>query len=320
MVQRNTGRVQKAKHFTIVKSSIGSFFYAIIEMEDLLMIKRIIDRNLERMAKEILTVDDKEIKYFLRETAKEGVNSTGQIDFMKTILSQVIIADKEDYQEALYEQMESFLNTLKMHSESYLFHVEMKSPAIHSTRDFRLPAYHSVADLCYAVIAAYEGLGSHLFVLNYKKDRFSLSDDDESFPAEMIPLGNLEMRKGSTLKLIYDYGENWEFIIKYEGKKKVDYIANVPELIQGEGYNLWDDERYLLEKLVINPDEVVEDFEGQPITVQECADGGHITLFREDQKENFSDDFLELKESYEYRIMDDLVENLMNDFDGEHQA
>ena len=112
-----------------------------------------------------------------------------------------------------------------------------------------------------------------MFVLNYKKDRFSLSDDDESFPAEMIPLGNLEMRKGSTLKLIYDYGENWEFIIKYEGKKKVDYIANIPELIQGEGYILWDDERYLLEKLVINPDEVVEDFEGQPITVQECADG-----------------------------------------------
>jgi len=50
------------------------------------------------------------------------------------------------------------------------------------------------------------------------------------------------------------------------------------------------------------------------------ADGGRITLFREDQKENFSDDFLKLKESYEYRIMDDLVENLMNDFDGEHQA
>ncbi len=284
------------------------------------MIKRIIDRNLERMAKEILTLDDKEIKYFLRETAKEGVDYAGQIDFMKTILSQVVIEEEEDYQEALYEQMESFLSTLKMHSETYLFHVEMKSPSIHSTRDFRLPAYLCVADLCYAVIAAYEGLGSHQFVLKYKNDRFSLSDDEDSLPAEMVPLGKLEMRKGNTLNLIYDYGDNWEFTIKYEGKKKVEYIENIPVLYQGEGYNLWDDERALLEKLVINPDEIVEYFEGQGITVQECADGGNITLFRQDQKENFVDDLFDLKESYEHSMMEGLMEDLMNGFDGEYQA
>ena len=212
------------------------------------MIKKIINRNLERMAREILSLDDAEVKSFVKEMKKEGVDEANQIEFLKTILSQALIADEEEYQESFYEHMDDFLHTFRMHSESYQFSVELINSTVHSVRRFRLPAYLMVSDLCYAVLASYQSLGSHMFVLDYKNERFCLDMEHEAdmIPADLVPLGKLEMRKGNTLKLIYDFGENWEFLIRYDGKKKVDYVENYPELLSGEGYNIWEDEKDLL--------------------------------------------------------------------------
>lgn len=282
------------------------------------MINKIINRNLGKMAKEILSADDAEVKSFIKEMNKERVDEMNQIEFMKTILSQVLIADEEDYEEALYEYMDDFLQTFKMHSESYSFSVELNHSVIHSTRRFRLPAYLMVSDLCYAVLAAYQSMGSHLFVLDYKNERFCLDreHDADMIPADLVPLGKLEMRKGNTLKLVYDFGENWEFVIRYDGKKKVDYIENVPKLLSGEGYNIWEDEKDLLEKLILNPKEIIT----ENVTVLECAEAEQIDVFKEEQKESFVDDIFELKDSYEAIDFADLMEDMQDSYSGEYQA
>ncbi len=282
------------------------------------MIKKIINRNLERMAREILSLDDAEVKSFVKEMKKEGVDEANQIEFLKTILSQALIADEEEYQESFYEHMDDFLHTFRMHSESYQFSVELINSTVHSVRRFRLPAYLMVSDLCYAVLASYQSLGSHMFVLDYKNERFCLDMEHEAdmIPADLVPLGKLEMRKGNTLKLIYDFGENWEFLIRYDGKKKVDYVENYPELLSGEGYNIWEDEKDLLEKLIINPKEIITD----NVTIEECAEAERIAMFDEKQKESFVDELFELKDSYEAIDFANLMDDMNDQLNGEYQA
>ena len=289
------------------------------------MIKKIIDRNLGKMAKEILNQKNPEVEHFLKETEKEGAAFDNQVDFMKTILSQVIIEEEEHWEEALYEQMDQFLMALAMHSDSYQFHVEVKDDVIHSSRDFCLPGYMAVSDLAYSVISAYDLLGIHEFELTYKKDVFKLLDDEEDIdciPAEMVNLGALDLRSGSTIKMKYDKKEKWEFIIKCKCKKKVDFIENLPELLHGEGYNLWEDSKDYLRMLIKDPMQTVIVDEGKNITVQECADGEDITMFSDEQKENFVEDMLELKETYELHgtLDDDLFPEVSAGYDGPYQA
>ena len=54
-------------------------------------------------------------------TQQEGTTHEAQIDFMKTILSQVLMFPEN-------EQKEAFMNVLAMHGDSYLFEVELKDP------------------------------------------------------------------------------------------------------------------------------------------------------------------------------------------------
>lgn len=85
------------------------------------MITKIMDKHLENMAEEILEIKDKKIQKFLRMTQQEGATHEAQIDFMKTILSQVLMFPEN-------EQKEAFMNVLAMHGDSYLFEVELKDP------------------------------------------------------------------------------------------------------------------------------------------------------------------------------------------------
>ena len=97
-------------------------------------------------------------------------------------------------------------------------------------------------------------------------------------------------------RMVYDMGENWEFEIKCTGRNQVDFMVNVPMLRGGGGYNIWEDSRYLLEMLVKNPQSIAFNHEGQDITVQECAEGEHITLFREEQMDEFIEEIMEITE------------------------
>lgn len=49
-----------------------------------------------------------------------------------------------------------------------------------------------------------------MFHLAYKKDVFMLNDEEwDSIPADKVPLGALELRKGNVIQMVYDiiYGK-----------------------------------------------------------------------------------------------------------------
>lgn len=279
------------------------------------MITKIMDKHLENMAEEILEIKDKKIQKFLRMTQQEGATHEAQIDFMKTILSQVLMFPENEQKEAFYDQMEEFMNVLSMHSDSYLFEVELKDPLIQSTREFRMPGFMMMSDLAYAVMAAFRADGSHMFHLVYKKDVFMLNDEEwDSIPADKVPLGALELRKGNVIQMVYDFGDNWEFTIRYKGKQKVDFAENVPVLLGGVGYNIWEDSYELLRQYVENPQQVYTFYEGREITVAECAEAECVSELKDSQIKDFMDEILELKMSYENLEEPDFVDDISTNY------
>ena len=141
------------------------------------MIQKIIDKHLEKMAKEVLKTNDPMVLRFLKETKENGADEDTQLEAMVSILTDVICAREMDPEETLHEGIQSFLDIMEMHNESYDFTVTLKDDVIKSTRKITLPAYMMLSDLAYAVLCAFDGMGSHLFHLKYKKDIFGLIED-----------------------------------------------------------------------------------------------------------------------------------------------
>ena len=122
------------------------------------MIQKIIDRYLEKMAKEVLRSNDSMVQRFLKETKKNGADEQTQVEAMISILTDVICAREMDPEEMLYEGIESFLDIMEMYNENYDFTVILKDDVIKSTREITLPAYMMLSDLAYAVISAFDGM------------------------------------------------------------------------------------------------------------------------------------------------------------------
>ena len=288
------------------------------------MIQKIIDRHLEKMAKEVLASKDPMVLRFIKETKQNGADEETQLEAMMSILTDVISVREMDPEETLHEGIESFLDIMEMHNECFDFTVTLKDDVIQSTREITLPSYMMLSDLAYAVLSAYDALGTHTFHLMYKKDLFGLIEDfDEEtamIPADMLPLGALDLRKRSVIHMVYDEGESWEFEIRCTGKRNVDFVINIPRLHGGAGYNIWEDSRDFLEMLVKNPLSIALNHEGQDITVQECAEGEHITELREDQMDEFVELIIEMKQAYEQNFFDPQTDSSWSDFDTGYQA
>lgn len=102
-------------------------------------------------------------------------------------------------------------------------------------RDIEITSVSSVAKLCYTIIAAFEGEGTHLFGLKYKENRYEIVIDEDLFedffdePAidpVKTKLSSLNLSIKDTLELEYDYGAGWEFDIK---------LVSITEMKKGTG-------------------------------------------------------------------------------------
>ena len=60
------------------------------------MIQKIIDKHLEKMAKEVLKTNDPMVLRFLKETKENGADEDTQLEAMVSILTDVICAREMD--------------------------------------------------------------------------------------------------------------------------------------------------------------------------------------------------------------------------------
>lgn len=106
-------------------------------------------------------------------------------------------------------------------AEVYKFKVKLREPEDKIWRDIELSSTSSVAKLGYAVLAAFEAEGSHLFCIKFKECRYEIAYDDfyDDFGIKTVDpiskkLSSLKLQIGDKMEMEYDYGAGWIFDIE----------------------------------------------------------------------------------------------------------
>lgn len=110
-------------------------------------------------------------------------------------------------------------------------------------RRIEITSVSTVAKLAYAIMASFELSGSHLFSIEYDDCNFIFNNDEEYLNPSKFKLISLELLKGDTLKMIYDFGTELNFKIKLAAIKefKRGTGTHYPYALSGAGTKIPED-------------------------------------------------------------------------------
>ena len=132
-------------------------------------------------------------------------------------------------------------------TEVYKFKVKLRELEDKIWRDIEISSTTSVAKLGYAVLAAFEAEGSHLFCINYKGYRYEIVYDDfyDDFEIKTMDpiskkLSSLKMKNGDKMEMEYDYGAGWCFDIElvFVEPMKKGMGTHYPYVTDGAGWGI----------------------------------------------------------------------------------
>lgn len=134
-------------------------------------------------------------------------------------------------------------------AEVYKFKLRLCELEDYIWRDIEITSLSSVAKLGYAVIAAFDAEGSHLFCIKYFDTKYEFpfedfEDDESAVNPSTVKLSKLKLNIGDRLTMEYDYGAGWKFDIQLisvtEMKKGTG--SHYPYITDGAGRGIIEDE------------------------------------------------------------------------------
>lgn len=114
-------------------------------------------------------------------------------------------------------------------------------------RTMKISSKARLADLAYAVLAAFDGKGYHLFHIEHEGILYKLPMRDERLPLNrcvyLVTMSDLKLMEGSRLTMIYDYGLDQEFTIEILGSEPMGrgQGGSYPKIIDGAGWGMLED-------------------------------------------------------------------------------
>lgn len=136
-------------------------------------------------------------------------------------------------------------------ADVYRFKVRLRELEDYIWRDIEITSVSTVAKLVYAILAAFEAEGSHLFCMKFGNERYEFvfdEDDYEDFDMETIDptsvkLSSMKLKSGDSLSLEYDYGAGWVFDIEFlsSAPMKKGMGTHYPYITDGMGWGIIED-------------------------------------------------------------------------------
>ena len=135
-------------------------------------------------------------------------------------------------------------------ADVYRFKVRLRELEDYIWRDIEITSVSTVAKLGYAILAAFEAEGSHLFCMKFGDERYEIVFDDiyEDFDIEVtdptsVKLSSLKLKAGDSLSLEYDYGASWVFDIEFlsSAPMKKGMGTHYPYITDGMGWGIIED-------------------------------------------------------------------------------
>lgn len=245
------------------------------------MIEKIIDTYFENIINESEQSGSKELKEIIKmvkqlpdEIAIDFTLRNSVIEITNSYL--IHQADEKEvdklFTNYLYENYHSVMRL----SEKYLFKVELKGYEKKLNRLISIPSMASLSDLGISIVLAFHGDFYHLMQFTIGRKVYgtfseSIFENDDRDAREWH-LNELHLRKNSKILFEYDFGEGYEFTVKYLGKEEDSSLYPYPYVKDGEGYGIWEDNYGELQLYYDDPNTLVENYEGEMIPVKDMVD------------------------------------------------
>ena len=199
-----------------------------------------------------------------------------QLVFRKTYLDMnaFVLSEQEDHplEQLLVEALNFYSNGILSAKRKYIFRVKVKGLEKYITREIAIPKSMSLGDLGIAIILAFHGECSHLFQFTIDKKRYVLDPSEAVFdePEYVFDtyIKDIHWNPKKKYNFTYDFGDNYEFSVQFV--KEVEDTGDYPiEVLKGKGYGIWEDNHYYLDLYYMDPETLVEDYDGDMVPVKD---------------------------------------------------
>ncbi|WP_050638572.1 IS1096 element passenger TnpR family protein [Candidatus Stoquefichus sp. SB1] len=230
----------------------------------------------------------------------EGMIKKSIIASLTLCMSQGII-DDDFFESALIQNFDFIIQKLPNMKKSMLLKIELVGLEKQIYRVMKVPYGIILADLAYLILASMNADGSHLFTLKIDGVRYGCDACDEDFIEEYaadVTIPELELEKGDQFELWYDFGDDYFFHIDIIDIEEHDQLQSFEdlEIIDGNGYGIWEDAHRLLDLYYMNRKEFLK-------TIDEYGLSDEDFIFEEFDIDTYNemliDDFEYLKMAYE---------------------
>lgn len=227
----------------------------------------IINKCLDDCYEEVVNSDLSQLQLLFNKIKSEVSDNNFQEivrNVVTSVVSQAMIYyfPEDVIIELLCKSLEDIVERLPELKKSYTFRCTLEGHEDYIYRTIEVPSYMTLDDLCCAVLGSFNADGYHMYSVDYGKKTYYCSayhDDYRTYTeyASDYTLNELGLRKNRKMVITYDFGDNYEIVLKLEDIFNNDFIFELEHMyvLEGEGYGIWEDHHYLLDMYYWNKDE-----------------------------------------------------------------
>lgn len=230
----------------------------------------IINKCVEGCCEKVINNESEELQGLLTKI-KEEVNENCYKDIvMRTvtsIISQAMVFsfEEEIIIELVCRSLEEVIDRLPELKKSYVLRCHMEGHEDYIYRTIEVPSYMSLDEFCCAVLGSFNADGYHMYSVDYDRKTYFCPGYDDDYRTHInyttdYTLNDIDIRDNKELVITYDFGDNYEIVVRLEDVFINDFIFDLEYMyiLDGEGYGIWEDHHYLLDMYYWNKDEYNE--------------------------------------------------------------
>lgn len=266
-----------------------------------------IDKMFDACYEELVCSHDERIQKCIKQIRNLVGNDDEEafiMGFIRMNIREVLFGeiDEEEFDDLFVDYFEEAVEKLKDVKKSIVLKVELMGQEEKLNRIIEIPYCFSVADMAYAILGTFNADGEHMFYVEYKDEKYYCSLEPDDYMAELaenVYLPTLQLRKNSKMELCYDFGDHYLFHIQVvEIKTYKDLFAlEQMQVMDGEGYGIWEDEHYALDLYLDNPKEFYNYVKEQELELAYYDLDSEFDL--EESQDDFLDEYYTMKGIYE---------------------
>ena len=243
------------------------------------MLEKYVDQLLENIEKEL--EDPKEPKFIRIKAQLDRLNNNSPAYYYVLTSSLLITAgmylmrdiDEEAVDSTFYDVIHEHIEDMLTLKQRYIFKVELIGFEDKIRRIISVPIGYSVSDLGIGIVLAFHGDFSHLMCFEIGKKCYSIFFDDFNLgdrDARDYILKDLSLRKNTKIRMMYDFGENYEFRIQLIDRVVEEELNPLIHVLEGKGYGILEDDICLLHAYYDNPNATMPNQNRENISIKEC--------------------------------------------------